>query len=114
MVVTDAGGAKSVFFRSARILSMTVSFSAALIAARTWTSTQGKQIQGQFVRVLVDPTAAAQGGGVVVVLQQGSGTLKVPLTRFSKEDREYVLEQLEARGEHIWTHLNGRLIVAKM
>lgn len=57
--------------------------------ARTWTDTQGQTTQGTFVRVF----------GTNVVILSGGKALTVPFTGLSKEDQQYVREQLEAKGE---------------
>ncbi len=59
---------------------------------RTWTDNQGNQIKAKFVRV-------HEGN---VVLSMGRRVITVPFGNFSREDRNYIREQLKAKGqEHL-------------
>ena len=56
---------------------------------RTWTDIHGRTATAEFVRVY-------QGN---VVLLRGNRVLKVPLGNLSSQDREYVAEQVAAKGQ---------------
>ena len=57
--------------------------------ARIWTDSQGRKVNGTFVRVF-------QGN---VVLKVGVKTLSVPFESLSAEDQEYLRKDLEAKGK---------------
>ena len=62
---------------------------ASAATARTWTDSQGNQVNATFVRV-------HEG---YVILSRGGRVIRVPFSGLSSEDREYVRRQLEAKGQ---------------
>jgi hypothetical protein len=59
-------------------------------AARKWTDAQGNTIQGDYVRV---------HEGQVIIKKLSRGVAAVPYWSLSEEDREYVKQQLEEKGQ---------------
>lgn len=71
--------------------------SSSVISARTWTSSDGKSFEGDFVRLTDD-------NQVVVKAKDSEDIYTVPMDRFSGTDQTYVKNQVElakkaARGE---------------
>ena len=56
---------------------------------RTWTSDEGKKLVGELLRE----------DGEAVVLKVGGKEFKVPLTKLSTEDREWIATQQKEREE---------------
>lgn len=81
--------------------------------SRTWTSTDGRQLEGDFVRAEGDSVFVKRGDG---------GVIEIPLERLSEGDRSWVREQPEAppsdavfskvwgRDGEAWNKEDGTLI----
>jgi hypothetical protein len=70
------------------ILAVAIALGAASAFARTWTDTQGRQIQGKFVRY--------HDGNVVIL--RGGKAITVPFESLSDADQQYVRKELKAKG----------------
>jgi len=68
---------------------------------RTWTDTQGRAVQGEFVRI----------HGTDVVLQlPGNKIISVPLASLVEADRQHIRGLLQAEGFRVWTNTQGRQV----